>query len=145
MIVTLAHYVGRWFKSPDWDIRRQFNAEALLVKVNALLTDYETSTSRKLAINPATGTHISGQLYGGFRPQSCTIGAPSSSHKEGRGIDIFDENDLLDQWLTDAILTKHGLYREHPQATYLGSNGKPQPWCHLTDRAPRSKNRTFFP
>jgi hypothetical protein len=85
----------------------------------------------------ADGTMISGNDLGGFRPQSTKIGAPTSSHKEGRGIDIYDPDNRLDDWITDAVLELHDLYREAPSATYG--------WVHLTDRPPNSKRRTFLP
>jgi len=57
--------------------------------------------------------------------------------KNGRGVDIYDPENALDNWLTDAILERHGLFRESPLHT-------PR-WCHLTDRAPKSGKRTFLP
>lgn len=144
-MILLAEYVGPWAGSKDWTPEHQRNAVNLLKPVNHLLARYEAETGGKISINPATKSQVSGSVYGGFRPLSCRIGSSLSSHKEARGVDVFDEGNLLDLWLTDEILEQEGLYREHPSSTYLGSDGKPHPWCHLTDRAPPSGHRTFYP
>lgn len=112
------------------------NADKLLASVNALLEEC-VANGWVPRVNPATGTLISGQDNGGWRPPECPIGAPASSHKRGRGIDVADGDGALDSLLTDAMLETHGLYREHPDAT--------AGWCHLTDRAPGSGRRTFKP
>lgn len=112
------------------------NAVELLGKVNALLEECVAQgwTPR---VNPVTGTLISGQQNGGWRPQACPVGAPSSSHKQGRGVDIADGNGELDAMVDAAMLERHGLYKEHEDAT--------PGWLHVSDRAPRSGNRVFFP
>lgn len=112
------------------------NAVALLEKVNALLEECKAN-GWSPRINPVTGTLISGNMNGGWRPSWCPVGAPTSSHKTGRGVDIADGNGRLDAMITDAMLERHGLYREHPDAT--------SGWAHLTDRAPKSGKRTFWP
>jgi hypothetical protein len=112
------------------------HADALLVRVNATLADAEQHGCT-IDINPSTGTHISGQTYGGFRPQDCPQGAPRSSHKTGEGIDIYDPDGDIDEWLNDEWLTKYGLYREHPSAT--------RGWVHFTTRPPLSGRRSFYP
>lgn len=135
-MITLEDYFGPWRYSPDANDVVVGNAEVFLPKVNALLDEYEAQGGVQ-EINPATGTQISGEQYGGFRPQGCPQGAPTSSHKEGRGLDRYDPHNALDAWITDEILTRHGLYREAPEST--------QHWCHLTDRPPHSGHRTFQP
>jgi hypothetical protein len=135
-MITIANYFGPWLNHPDATDERKANAQALLDRVSNLLDDaflYYVD----LVDNPVTGTLISGKTYGGFRPQDCPQGAPNSSHKVGRGVDIYDPQNYLDNWITDAILEKHGLYREAPLYT-------PR-WCHLTDRAPGSGKRSFMP
>jgi hypothetical protein len=104
--------------------------------VNALLLEADAHEV-ELIENPATGTYVSGQTYGGFRPQSCPIGAPNSSHKQGEGVDIYDPNNALDNWISDGILAKHDLFREAASAT--------SGWVHLTSRAPKSGKRSFYP
>lgn len=135
-MITIEDYFGPWMNHADADVRRKANAQTLLAKVNALLEDAEAA-GVELKVNPITGTLVSGQTFGGFRPQSCPQGAPTSSHKEGRGVDVVDRSGALDDWITDATLEHHGLYREHPEDT--------PNWCHLTDRAPGSGRRTFKP
>jgi hypothetical protein len=135
-MILLSDYFGPWIDHDDATDERKAHAAELLEKVNALLDEaflYEI----EIVDNPTTGTLISGSTYGGFRPQDCKQGAPTSSHKIGRGVDIYDPHNALDNWITDAILEKHGLYREAPLAT--------NHWCHLSDRAPGSGNRTFMP
>lgn len=132
-MIFLSDYLGPWLGHPDATNDMVANAEFLLEKVNRLLHAY----GKELPINPNTKTNISGQTFGGFRPQSCPQGSLGSSHKEGRGVDIYDPENDLDDWITDGILTAYHLYREAPDSTFH--------WCHLTDRAPKSGNRTFRP
>jgi len=117
------------------------NAVELLGKVNVLLEEC-VGNGWVPHVNPATDSLISGTQNGGWRPQACPIGAPSSSHKQGRGVDVADADNSLDAMVDDDMLKRHGLFREHPSAT--------RHWCHLTDRAPGSwtadsDKRTFFP
>ena len=135
-MITLSQYIGVHKKSPDWTPERTANAVILLGRVNAML-DYLSGVGVKLPINPATGSQISGQTFGGFRPQDCPQGAPSSSHKQGQGVDSYDPQNDIDRAIDDALLTRFDLYREHPSAT--------DTWCHLTTRAPGSGKRTFQP
>ena len=135
-MIFLRDYFGPWFDHEDATDERKANAEELLDRVNALLLEADAHEV-ELIENPATGTYVSGQTYGGFRPQSCPIGAPNSSHKQGKGVDIYDPNNALDNWISDGILAKHDLFREVASAT--------SGWVHLTSRAPRSGKRSFFP
>lgn len=136
-MITIEEYVGPHGCTPDWTLARLDNAEHLLLQVNALLEDVTTRFALEPEVNPNTGSQVSGETFGGFRPQSCPQGAPNSSHKEGLGVDIYDPRNALDDVLNDTLLAQYQLYREHPNAT-LG-------WCHLTTRAPHSGNRTFLP
>jgi hypothetical protein len=129
-------YIKAYKDHPGITVKVKENAIDMLVKVNALLTEC-VENGWEYRVNPVTGTLVSGQDNGGWRPPECPIGAATSSHKEGRGIDIADGNGRLDAMITDAMLERHGLYREHPDAT--------SGWCHLTTRAPKSKRRTFWP
>ena len=133
-MITLPEYFGPWIMHRDATPDRKAAAVLLLAKVKALLDECHALGLRD---NPATGTMVSGLDLGGFRPQACRVGAANSSHKEGRGIDIYDPDNHLDQWLTDAVLERHDLYREAP--------GSSPGWAHLTDRPPLSKKRTFLP
>lgn len=112
------------------------NARLLLAAVTPLV-EAARAAGVDIKMNPATGTLVSGQTWGGYRTQACPIGAPASAHKTGEAVDIYDPVNMLDSWLDDAKLEKYGLYREHPDAT--------PGWCHLTTRAPKSGRRTFVP
>lgn len=136
MFITVSDYFGKWIDHADATAERKEAAQVMLDKVNAILTEAEAN-GVELHTNPKTQTHVSGEQYGGFRPQECPQGAPHSSHKEGRAVDVYDPDNALDRWVTDARLEAFGLYREHPDST-------PR-WCHLTDRAPGSGRRTFYP
>jgi hypothetical protein len=135
-VISLDDYFGTYLNMPEIDAATHERAESLLERVNALL-EHAQKHGIVIRINPRSGTRISGTLNGGWRPKNCPIGAENSSHKDARGVDVYDPVDALDYWLTDEILTEHGLYREHPSET--------PSWCHLTDRAPKSGKRTFMP
>ena len=138
---TLAQYVGKHAGSSDWNEERKGNATRLVTACTALMAIAEEA-GVKFKINPATGSLISGTLFGGFRPQSCSIGAPTSAHKAGLAVDLYDPNGKIDSWcvansaMGDA-LEACGIYLEHPAHT-LG-------WSHWTIRPPKSKNRIFIP
>jgi hypothetical protein len=135
-MITLEQLFGPWIEFADATIERRANAARLLERVNLLLAEARAA-GVPLLINQRTGSRISGGGLGGFRPETCSIGAPNSAHKQGRAVDVFDARNELDAWLDDAKLEQFGLYREHPSAT--------RGWCHLTDRAPGSRRRTFMP
>lgn len=135
-MITLDDYFGKWLFCDDATAECKDNAALLLYRVNQLL-DTAVADGVTLLSNPITNSQVSGSTYGGFRPQSCPQGAPTSSHKEGMGVDIYDPYGDLDKWLTDETLERFGLYREAPSTT--------DSWCHLTTRPPRSGHRTFFP
>lgn len=79
-------------------------------------------------------------LRSGWRPASYNAkvpgAAPNSTHMTGNGIDIADNDGVFDDWLTDEILEKYSLYREHPSQT--------KSWCHLQRVPPRSGKRTYY-
>jgi hypothetical protein len=131
--VTIREYFG---PHKCTESRHLFNAKALLAAVTPLL-ERARSDGVVFKMNPATGTLVSGTTFGGYRPQSCPIGAPQSAHKTGEAVDIYDPAGELDTWLDDEKLEKYGLYREHPEDT--------AGWCHLTTRSPKSGRRTFKP
>lgn len=121
----------------DHSPEQEANAVELLLRVNELLT----ALNWAYPIDADTGTSISGSKGGsgdgGFRDVFSKTGAPHSSHREGKAVDVFDPNNELDALLTDELLEAYGLYREHPDDT--------EGWCHLTTRAPHSGHRTFHP
>lgn len=100
------------------------NAMDLLPRVQALLQDFGEDRG----------------LRSGWRPASFNAragGAVHSKHMTGQAVDLDDNDGSLDAWLTDAMLEKHGLAREAPQAT--------ESWCHLQSVLPPSGHRTFLP
>lgn len=133
MIISLTQYFGAKPHTEEHEIA----AGDLLARVNALLE----GLGWDWPIDPDTGCAISGSRGGsgdgGFRLPTATTGAAMSSHKQARAVDVYDPDDYLDRNITDADLERHGLYREHPDAT--------RGWCHLTTRAPGSGKRTFWP
>lgn len=136
-MITKAQYFG----SKEHSIEQEANADWLLAQVNCLLHEAVEKGVYDYEIDPDTSTQISGskggQGDGGFRLPTSGTGASTSSHKEAKGVDVYDPDNKLDDWITDSILTKYNLYREHPDWTPT--------WCHLTTRAPKSKRRTFIP
>jgi hypothetical protein len=135
-MISFAQYFGKWGGHPDATPDRQQNAQGLLAKVNVLLVAAKDE-GVPLPINPHTGSQVSGETLGGFRPQSCAIGAPNSKHKTGHAVDVYDPTNAIDNWLDDEKLEQFGLYREHPDST--------RSWCHLSDVSPSSGRRTFQP
>ena len=133
-MITSAQYFGAKPHTPQHEAA----AEVLLLAVNTMLVE---ECGWDFPCDPDTGTPISGAKDGngdgGFRLPTATTGKAQSSHKEARGVDVFDPENRLDNALNDQILARHGLYREHPDST--------PGWCHLTTRAPASNNRSFFP
>lgn len=136
MTITIEQYFRAYANHPEITPEIHENAVELLRKVNALLEDCLTRGWTPVE-NPATGSLISGQNNGGWRPSDCPIGSPGSSHKQGRGVDVADADNSLDAMVHDIMLAEHGLFREHPDAT--------QNWAHFSDRAPPSGRRTFRP
>lgn len=145
--------VDEYFRKPH-SPEQALAAARLLVKVNRLIDEAVAAGAFEREIDPDTGTQISGRAGGdgdgGFRTPGTRTGGAGSSHRisrpdEGAGVDPYDPKDRLDTWLDkfetggggNTKLEEHGLYREHPSATPT--------WCHLTDRAPGSGRRTFYP
>lgn len=135
-MITLEEY----FRKPRSEAQERA-AELLLARVHALLQEADAAGAYEAWVNPWTRSCISGSKDGdgdgGFRTPGSKTGAPNSSHKQAQAVDVYDPHDILDDWITDDALVRHGLYREHPDAT--------KGWCHLTTRAPGSGFRTFRP
>ena len=138
MTLTLEELYGKWLNHPDATKECKEDSEQFLVLVNALMkTMNDDGFSFK--INPLTGSVVGGETFGGFRPQSCPIGAPQSAHKLGRACDLYDPDNAIDSWLTAHPLAVNSieLYFEHPQATPY--------WSHWSDRKPGSGRKFFMP
>lgn len=144
-MITPEQYFGAKPHEPSYDDV----AADLLARVEALRIEHCSQTGAKRHIDPDTGTEISGSKGGagdgGFRLPTATTGKLNSSHKEARGVDCYDPREELDDWLDEfeggnganAMLEKHGLFREAPQST--------PGWTHLTTKPPHSGRRTFIP
>ena len=137
--ITLEQYFGIYEDRIEESKKDEIldNSKELLSSVNDFLLFLETERGLTILINPLTNSCISGQKNGGFRPLDCKEGSLHSSHKEVRGIDIYDPFNSIDECITNEDLIKFNLYREHPNATIH--------WCHLTDRSPPSGRRSFMP
>lgn len=137
-MITYEQYIGPWAKSPDLTAERKANAVRLLYAVE----DLETEMAKDGVIfpfNPKTKSQVSGETYGGFRPQDCPIGATHSSHKEGLAVDRYDPDNKIDDWCMahQDRLAAHGIYIEHPDTTPL--------WSHWTIKPPGSGHTVFYP
>ena len=144
-MITNEQYFGA---KPHTD-EHEKTAWKLLQLVNKLIDEAVSVGAFERTIDPDTGSEISGSKGGagdgGFRLPTATTGKALSSHKEARGVDVFDPGNDLDAWLNEfegdnganSKLQAYGLYREAPHAT--------PGWCHLTSRAPGSGRRTFVP
>lgn len=132
-MIGLAQYFGAKPHTPE----QTAAALDLLTRASAICN----AVGYEAPIDPDTGSQISGSRGGagdgGFRLPTATTGRGLSSHKEARGVDLYDPENQLDERITDELLEAHGLYREHPDST--------PGWCHLTTRAPGSGRRTFRP
>ena len=138
MTLSIEQYVGVHARSPDWTPKRQANARMLVLTVNAMIAVAEND-GVDFPINPKTGSQISGNTFGGFRPQSCPQGAPNSNHKEGLGVDLYDPDNEIDAWMlaNEDVLEKLGIWIESPSAT--------PSWAHLQTVPPRSGRRVYMP
>jgi hypothetical protein len=148
-MISSDEYFGAKINHRDATPDRQENAGLLLLRVNALLAEACDAGAYGWEQDPDTGTCISGTRGGagdgGFRLSTSTTGRAGSPHKEGQGVDVYDDDDSLDAWLDqfedgkggNSMLEKHGLYRE--AAAYTRT------WCHLQTRAVKSGKRTFIP
>jgi hypothetical protein len=106
-------------------------AITMLDKVNDLLDHAaaEQDCDYLRVIDVDTGSCISGVKGGagdgGFRLATSTTGDASSKHRTAHAVDVFDPGNKLDDWITDEILARFGLWRERPEIT--------PGWCHLQD------------
>jgi hypothetical protein len=135
---TLEDYVGPHSNSPDWTPWRQDNAKDLIEACAGLQEELELRGVH-FPLNPKTKTTISGEKYGGFRPQDCTIGAPHSAHKQALAVDRYDPAEEIDNYLMEHqdLLEKFDIYIEHPDST--------PGWSHWSIRPPKSGKHVFIP
>lgn len=137
-MITTAEYFGPWGNHPDATPARRENAERLLLHCSKL-EGLMALDGVEFPDNPVTGSGVSGQTFGGFRPQDCPQGAPNSSHKEALAVDRYDPQGAIDAWCMthQDVLEDCGIYIEHPDATHS--------WSHWTIRPPKSGKRMFYP
>lgn len=137
-MITLEEYIGPHYASPDLTPERIANAVRLLASCSELervMRIYGV----EFPASPVTHCGVSGQTLGGFRPQSCTIGAPRSNHKEGLAVDRYDPKGHIDAWCTANLgkLEECGIWLESPTKT--------QGWSHWQCVGPKSGRRVFLP
>ena len=130
IVVNLKDYLTASGKYPERENHKEVtdevkaNTEELLKRVNALLQNINI-----IKVNVASG----------FRPSDVNANianaAKKSLHMSGEAIDLEDKLGELDRLIGNHpnLLTKHGLWLEHPEAT--------PGWCHLDI----SKKRTDRP
>ena len=137
-LITLEQYVGTWKDSPDWTSERQTAAIFLLSKVSDLEAEM-IADGVVFPDNPKTGSGVSGEVYGGFRPQSCPIGKTNSHHKEGQAVDRYDPDNRIDMWCMahQPRLREYWIFIEHPDST--------PHWSHWQSIAPSSGKTVFRP
>lgn len=137
-MITLEDYVGVWKDSPDWNQDCQTAAAFLLAKCEDLEKEM-VSNGVVFKVNPKTHTQVSGEVYGGFRPQACPIGAPNSHHKKGEAVDRYDPDKRIQRWCMahQSRLKAHGIFIEHPDSTPT--------WCHWQSVPPSSGKTVFQP
>lgn len=137
-MITYEDYLGPYEGNSDVTEEVEENALRLLDAVNNLL-DRAEEDGVVLEINPKTKTYVSGTENGGFRPQSCPVGAPNSKHKKGLAVDVYDPEGELDEWCgrNVKVLEELGLYLEASKYTPT--------WCHIQCEPPGSGRRFFIP
>ena len=137
-MITYAEYFGKWLGCEDATEERKTNAIRLLTAVSQLGL-LAIADGISFPLNPSTRSRVSGTEYGGFRPQSCPIGAPHSAHKEALAVDLYDPRGSIDEWCLDNQdkLEQCGIYIENPNKT-IG-------WSHWSTRRPFSGKRVFNP
>lgn len=138
MTITLDDYFAAYAGHSEITAEMQAFAADLLDRVNALREEAEAD-GVVFQLNPATGTYISGQRNGGWRPSDCPIGAPSSAHKQAKGVDNFDPTRRFASWCMahHDRLRHHGLTMERPEWTPT--------WVHLQSRPVASGVVAFVP
>jgi hypothetical protein len=138
-MITKEHYFLGRAHSDEQDK----NAEELLSRVNALLHEAAEDNAYEYQIDHDTNSQISGSKGGvgdgGYRLPDSKTGAPSSTHKDANGIDIYDPERRLAAWCVSNPdrLAAHKLWCEDFRWTPV--------WCHFQRVAPRSGRRIYVP
>jgi Peptidase M15 len=115
-------------------VSQKQHAQILLTKVNKLLAAYDAHL----------GHHWVAIVRSGFRTpaiNACIKGAaPNSFHMSGYAIDIADNKNELDDWLSTPV----GLAAQKAAVLYREHHTQTDTWCHLQAIPPRSGNWEFF-
>lgn len=138
-MLTFDDVVGPWANHDDLTDERAANIRRRLLPACWALEQHLRMAGIVCQINPTTGTSVSGETLGGFRPQGTAIGAPRSNHKEGLAVDRYDPDGRLDAWCIANldVLRQVGIWLEHPDAT--------PGWAHWQVVAPKSGRQVFRP
>lgn len=138
-MITSAQYFG----TKQYTEQQAENADALLESVNQCCDFAAHDKAYFYAIDPDTGTQISGAKGGsgdgGFRLPTSGTGASKSSHKDANGVDVYDPQRIFAAWcvLNKHVLAALGLYMEDPRWT--------PGWVHLQRVPPGSGHRIYIP
>lgn len=95
--ITLTQYLGPYYGHPDVIDPVLARARILLEAANAALLLAEKD-GVVLRDNPLTKSLIAGSGNGGFRPNGSSVGAPSSRHKSGEALDLYDPERQISSW-----------------------------------------------
>lgn len=139
MSITWQDVAGKWASHNDLTAERLRNIETRLIPAVHKLMMRAIAAGVRFPENPKTGTCVSGDTLGGFRPQECAIGAPRSNHKQGLAVDLYDPAGEIDAWcmVNFPELEECGIWIEHPSAT--------PGWSHWQCLSPKSGRRAFMP
>jgi hypothetical protein len=119
------------------------NAHKLIGSVNSILYVAKCDEAYEDWIDSDTGTQISGSKNGngdgGYRDEYSLTGAAKSTHKFGQGIDIYDPDRTLAQWLIHnrEKLAQFKLWTEDCRWT--------PGWVHFQCVPPKSNKRIYIP
>lgn len=131
--------IGPWDDSKDLTSERLENIRMRLIPAVNALEARMLADGFVFPVNPLTKTGVSGQTFGGFRPQECPCGAAKSNHKIGLAVDRYDPQGGIDAWCMKnlPILAECGIWLEHPDST--------KGWSHWQCVPPKSGRRVFMP
>lgn len=139
MISIQNYYMGRDLTYGDELTKdKVLNAGTTVQRVNALILAFEAD-GITLENSPMSKTPVSS----GWRPakiNGITAGAAvRSKHMSCQACDLYDPEGEIDEWALahPDVLTKIGLWQEHPSAT--------KGWAHFQIIPPKSGNRVFYP
>lgn len=124
--------IEQYFGNEPYNDELHRNADALLLKVNSLLSDLGAQNV---------------VMTSGFRSKQHNFevgGAPNSLHCQAMAIDLSDNQRVLGNRLVmePHYLVSRGLYCENLAYCETARGTK---WLHIQNKAPKSGNRFFIP